>query len=332
MLWQESKPIRYNKAITTLSSYMNKPHTPLTTPGLPQPKATLPSAGELIKKTLLFYKAHWKTIIGIAIPPLILVVFAFLFGQNSPMFIVFGGAAGIAALFARLALFIFVIKEGAEKSVTGAYRDGLRMFFPFVWIIILLLLTTFGGIILFVIPGILLAVWLSVSVFSLFSENKRGIDALALSWHYTKGYWMSVAWRFFVFAVFAWIVAAIFFAPLFLLTNDTDAQNRFQVLNTIADILFFAPLSAIYSYLIYQSLKKAKEGVSFEKDRPNLRKRIIIFIILGIVGILALIAIVGFILFAVILAMFGYFHQDSLAPASFISALGFSPFFQMILK
>lgn len=335
MLWQESKPIRYNKAISILYPYyMNESYTPPSTPGLLQPKATLPSAGELIKKTLLFYKTHWKTIIGIGIPPLIFGVLAFLFQSNSVMFLLFAAVAGIAAFFARLALFIFITKEGTEKSVKSAYQNGLRMFFPFVWISILLLLTTFGGMVVFVIPGVLLAVWLSVSAYALFSENKRGIDALALSWHYTKGYWIAIAWRLFVFAFFILLMTVILFAPMFLFGAQWEAGEQIysQTLNTTANILFFAPLSIIYSYLIFQSLKKAKEGVPSEKDCIDLRKRIIIFMILGVIGILALIAIFGFIFLVLILAPSGYFHQDSLAPSSLVSALSFSPFFQILLR
>jgi len=158
----------------------------------------LSSVSRIFSDTYEFYKTHWRLIGQILVVPLVFYLLLFLKVILPPLVLaIFSLVAGIVLFLARLALFSVAV-EGETLATTfkRAYQRGFSRILPFIWLSILLSLAFFGGLVLFFVPGLLLAVWLSVSAFVLFNEDKRGLAALAASWHYVKGYWLAVFWRF----------------------------------------------------------------------------------------------------------------------------------------
>src|SRR3989344_3942724 len=138
----------------------------------------LPSGTKLFVTSLSFYLSHWPMIVGVSLIPVLFAALPVVFGDESAdlgigTVLIFGLAVAVRFL-ARLALFDAVVEDGApEGGVVGAYLKGIRKLWPFAIVGGLVSLATLGGFFLFVIPGALLAVWLSLSLYALFAENRR---------------------------------------------------------------------------------------------------------------------------------------------------------------
>lgn len=122
---------------------------------------------------------------------------------------------------------------------------------------LLVLLISVGGIVLFFIPLIILIVPLAFVGIVLVIENSSGLQAVFKSWGYIKGYWKAIFWRLFLLNL------PITFAilPLF-----TLGKEYLPILTSIQIALesFIFPFEFIVLVKIYQNLKILKQGESVE--------------------------------------------------------------------
>lgn len=271
------------------------------------PQYFLPSASKLFGWTFSFYKQRLSLIVGISAAPFLLGLTQILVGKDLSV-----GLVLVLAIFtfavsflSRLALFDAVAEEG--QSVGGAYKKSLQMLIPFIWVSGLVALATLGGFFLLVIPGILLSIWLSLSLYVLFAENRRGTSALVASWHYVKGYWGAIFWRFLFFGIvillISLVVAFVTSGPIILTALKSGVKPEVslslfsQLFNLVFNNFLILPLSIIYSYGVYRSLKEIKVSVPLESDEQKIKKNITIFSVIGIIGLIAMIiAFAGFLL------------------------------------
>lgn len=288
-------------------------------------KLPLPPARKILKEAISFYRRHWHIIIGVVIVPLILNISLSLAGKNgSPILLIL--SAIIVFIFnfiSYYALMVAVTETGLaespqpglisapekEKTAGGvlraynlsAYKKALKLFIPLSWVNGLAALAIIGGFFSLIVPAALLSVWLSFSLYVFLAENRRGLTALAASWYYVKGYWSSVFWRFLVFDLIFlglfFVVGLIIAGPMIFYALKTGAKPQIspidELLTSFLNNLIFNPLLIIYSFLIYQSLKEAKAGISFEAEEPKIKKNIKIFLGIGIAGIVILLIIAG---------------------------------------
>lgn len=134
---------------------------------------------------------------------------------------------------------------------------------------------------MFVIPGIMFLIWLILSDYVLFAEGRKGISALTASWYYVAGYWKSVFWHF----LFLFFVSSI-------ISIVQIVSSNLIILNFFCLILFyflFIPISTIYFYRIYNSLRQIKKTPVTEIDEQKFRRNIIIFALMGIIGLIRII-------------------------------------------
>lgn len=272
---------------------------------LQTPLSSLPGASKLFSWAFSFYKQHFSVIAGISVIPFLFSFVQIFAGKSLSvgLVLVLAILTFVVSFLSRLALFGAVAGEG--QSVGGAYKKSLTMFFPFIWVSGLVTLATLGGFFLFIIPGILLLIWLSLSLYVLFAENRRGTSALVASWHYVKGYSGAIFWR----GLFLGIIILLVSLALAFLTSGPTILTAFksgvkpevplfsQILNLIFNNFLIIPISIIYSYGIYRSLKEIKTSVPLESDEQKIKKNITIFSVVGIIGIIAIIALSGFLLF-----------------------------------
>lgn len=308
--------------------------SPSAIPSSPLPQ--LPSAGTLLAETFKFYRSHWYIIGGIALIPSLFFILSFLLDVVSPPFaIIFYLVFFVVQFFSRLALFIAVAQQGQPLGgIWGAFSRGFTIFGPFVWVSFLVSLVSFGGFLLFIIPGIFLSIMLSLSMYILVSENSRGFSALVASWSYVKGYWGAVFIRFIAFLLCVFVLIIIFgllivgveFANLF---SGAVPQPSFigQFLNLILGDLILTPLGIIYMYFIYGSLQQAKAAVPLDVDREKIKKSLFIFMGISILFFVVILGIVGFSFFS---GFSNVFSLPGITPSLFAS-FGFSPFVDFIL-
>lgn len=169
---------------------------------------SLPSAGALLQEALSLYVKRFSIFMGITmltLAPLALVValpfvavlgtgMVFLLAVLLVLFVAIGSAWGQIAL-------IYAIKDTEERiGIMESYRRGWGKILSYWWMSFLTSIIIFGGLFLFVIPGIIFSVWFSLGIFVLIAEDRKGMDALLKSREYVRGRWGSVFWRFLVAA------------------------------------------------------------------------------------------------------------------------------------
>jgi flagellar biogenesis protein FliO len=268
------------------------------------PQYSLPSVSKLFGWTFSFYKQRLSLIAGISAVPFLFGLAQMLVGKSLSvgLVLILAILTFVVSFLSRLALFDAVAEEG--QSVSGAYKKSLQMLIPFIWVSGLVTLATLGGFFLLVIPGILLSIRLSLSLYVLFAENRRGTSALVASWHYVKGYWGAIFRRFLFFGIvlliISLVVAFVTSGPTILTALKSGVEPEVSLFSQLFNLIFnnflILPLSIIYSYGVYRSLKEIKASVPLESDEQKIKKNIAIFSVIGIVGLIAIIAFAGFLL------------------------------------
>ena len=195
----------------------------------------------------------------------------------------------ILFLIPTVAAVVFSISKGT--GVFDSFRQGIRLFFPLLWVGILLEFVAMGGVIMFIIPALMMMIWFSLSIFTLVIENKRGLNALLQSHEYVRGYWWAIFGRLL-------LVYAIIFVPIFVLQLLVSLALG-KTAGTIAYFLLtilLTPFSLAYCYKIYKSLTTLKPTLATTtptSGRGFLIASGILGLLIPIIGIVAAIVLVA---------------------------------------
>ncbi|HET8624774.1 MAG TPA: hypothetical protein VFM14_14515 [Gemmatimonadales bacterium] len=154
------------------------------------------SIGEILDTSFQLYRRYFVTLATIGVlctaVPLMMDVYIEASGGRIAHL---GMALFSAVLLMTLnsvatAATVFVVSEGYLGREAGA-GDALQFAAPFVWRLILAqvanFLLTFVGTLLFIIPGLIVLVGLSLTPPALVVENLSSTGALGRSWRLTKG-------------------------------------------------------------------------------------------------------------------------------------------------
>lgn len=282
--------------------------------------ADLPSAFALIQQSLSFVQTHARGLLaiwgvyvaGLLIPAGALGLagfFAWYSGVVVPetlslLFIVTGGVYLLFVLIwsvvAGNALAYFVVKNGfMEGGVRGIFRIGLRFVVPGAWVSLLMMVSVFGGFILFAVPGIFLWVVFLCAYSVFLAEGKCGMNALAQSWYYVQGRWWSVFVLQLVWSLLTWVVFFVvsmgitFFASVFF--GEKIGSILEQIVSTILNFIV-SILAWIYYYHIYVALRALKPEPMTEDVEKGMRRKVYIALIIGIFGVIVFISLVVFLM------------------------------------
>jgi hypothetical protein len=252
--------------------------------------------GELFAKSWAQFRERFSVAVQIYLGPLaMLLIGQLLLSHPSAgaalLGLLISFLASIASVVASIAL---IATFGKGTDFSESYRIGFSVFWSMVWVSILVTLSVFGGAVIFLIPGIMLAVQLSFATYSLVLEGKRGMQALAQSREYVKGYWWAYVGRNLLLVLMLFAVMLIIVWPLTILFGSIFGTIFYSIV-----LLAFIPFSIAYHYQIFDNLRRLKPSASEEaaKHTGGFLKA---SVILGIVGI-----ILGIIFFFVAIAIFG---------------------------
>lgn len=149
---------------------------------------------------------------------------------------------------------IYLIKERGQKiGIKKSLKKGWSVLLSFIWIGFLVGLRVFGGSLLFIIPGIIFAVWFAFSEYVLIDEGIKGSKALSRSKELVKGFFGEVLWRLFIIAAIG-IIAGF-------LQESVEEQTALSIIIALITIFFLNPFSTIYSFLLYKNLKRIKTSM-----------------------------------------------------------------------
>lgn len=305
----------------------------------------LPPASKMLGRALSFYAEHWHVILGIALIPILIAGTNILLGEYTPsLAILISVVAVVVGFLARLALLDAIVENGEPTGgVVGAYQKGWHILIPFAWISALMTITTLGGFFLFIVPGVLLSIWLSMSFYAFIIEGQRGVSALTASWHYVKGYWLPVFWRLLFLGIITGVIGLLIYLAAILpsffaaIESGNLGAIKYARLGGFAYALFAnavaSPITVIYAYILYQSLRAAK-GAPPADEQTRLKKIVTIFIVIGIIGLLALLIFAGFFLSRLIPEIIAPDGRPNaaLTPYPIFASLGVSSLLQVFFR
>lgn len=269
-------------------------------------KPTLPGFWLLFKESLRFYRERWRRIVAVSLVAVVPILFNLIqfFPDMTDAInpIIFGLIILIFTIVTSYFYFLaqlFLITDKAGATAGDLFRKSFQALLPFVWVVILVILAILGGTILFIVPGLLLTVWLSLFPYTFAVDGKRGISTLTTSWHYARGYWWGIMWRnmlaLTLFALIAVLISVPFLIPrwFWLIKNGTDAFAFpifpvliwvGKVVQNLATAFIVTPLTLVFNFLVYRSLKDIKGETLTVYSKPNLKLWVKIFASVGLVA------------------------------------------------
>jgi len=267
---------------------------------------TLP--GALFKTAWNLYKSNWMLLSGIAVVPAVITILSQLCNLSG------GGLVAVGAVLSLLSFIVNLVMQPTliitvdqlsrgERglSVWPQFRRGFSFFWPFVLVVILVVLVSIGSIGLFVVPGIIVGLYISLYVFAVVLDGKRGYEALTESYQLVYGRWLAVIGRqlylalmFIGFMIVIAIVGIIISVVLVSSVATTGAMIapttavHASPVQTIIGLVFglivngiIVPIFLSYTYGLYMSLKATRP---VNVATATFKKWLVAFTVLGLIG------------------------------------------------
>jgi hypothetical protein len=266
--------------------------------------------GELISSSVTFFKKNWKILVGIpatlficggvAVLLMVLCAVSGLF----PLIIIFSIIYFAVVIVGGLTVYSAMInaihrlstETNPSLTILGQFKFGLKLFWPFLLLMIIVGLVTYGSLALFVIPGIIIAVYTSSSLFTFIVDGKRGFGALLESYSLIKGRWWATFGRI---ALLGLLCFGIVFASellIALVAAILSAMFPSVVASIISVLLLFVveiimiSFAMIYAYKLYINLKNTRlPNVSTSSMKPWIIASLILGIIVALVYVFVVI-------------------------------------------
>lgn len=152
-------------------------------------------------------------------------------------------------------------------------KTGLRYFFPLLGIMIIYMIAMMIGLLIFIIPGIFIALGWALALHVKVIEGDSLTGSLSRAWDLSKGYKRWILLMMIIFGVLGGVIGLIFQLPVLFFGNSQTAileggSTSFWVANAIGTGLA-QMVSAALSYVgltaTYLEIRRVKEGVDSDK-------------------------------------------------------------------
>lgn len=214
----------------------------------------------------------------IGIIPAVALLYGLSFFEFNTFFskaLVLGGFAVVAffmMVWMGTALLFSVRDDMEDNGVFGSYRHASKKILTIVWTSILSIFVVFGGATLFLVPGVVAALWLFVVRFVVVVEDDKGMRAIAKSKAYVTGRWWAVFGRIFVMVVATSVILALVDALLSALFGvspfATEKNIPKEILGLVVSMLVGLYMLT-YSYALYTSLRSSRPEISIRAESPS---------------------------------------------------------------
>jgi hypothetical protein len=253
--------------------------------------------GEVLDAAIRLYRRYWKTFM--AIVAVVIVPFTVLegifqrlvthpFEINGRVYILPGDQGPLAAVNASFAAASFLlitplltaaIVQAVGDSYMGEVPDVGRAFQTAtarLWSVLLVVflsgLAAAGGLLLFIVPGIIIYTRFLFSPSVVVLEGTRGTDAMRRSWRLVKGRTGMVFATAFLAGLLAGVVAVILSIPAGLASQFwTEGWIVRVILVSIAQVIV-TPFTTIVPVLLYFDMRVRKEGLDLAIMARELRR------------------------------------------------------------
>ncbi|MEA2064852.1 MAG: hypothetical protein U9O66_00965 [Patescibacteria group bacterium] len=245
-------------------------------------KKKITSPSDLLKKSLEIYQQKFWKFVGMNCVPILgflplaivlgLFAIATIVFQNSANTIMVSiiniilGLLGIISVLvaiyigtiSQIGLLVLLKNFSSEQKIKEAFKEAMNYFWSYVVIGAITAIFVILWSLLFIIPGIIFAVYYSFSKYTLIFEGYKSMSALKRSKELIKNYWWAVVGR----QLFVCLILVLF--VLFLSIPELFAEKG-SIANIISQIfsnliyLLISPIVLIYSVLIYKDLVEIKK-------------------------------------------------------------------------
>lgn len=252
---------------------------------------------QMLRSSWDFYKAHWKVLaLIVGTPAIILYLGSFLTLLDSAVASIIGLLVSLIGVIATLIVQPAAIDSirklesdpTTQISIKSQYKYGLGLFWSTIFVMIITLLILAGASMLFVIPGIVVSLYIGFYIFALVLDDKRGFATLTESYALVKGRWWPVLGRMCVLILISLASSLVtaglgfIFRKVFGLGLESTAYLGFSSIVNIVFYVFLTPLLMIYTYKVYNWLKTTR---SAEVPTAGMKKWLVTFLVIGVVAI-----------------------------------------------
>jgi hypothetical protein len=234
---------------------------------------------EIFKKSWHVFKDNWQVLLKITgwlmIPAVLLGILgmvdqkmgASFIAESVPIYLGLTALSFILGLWVSIVLVRLISHALEQQPVnfsqlkTEAWRDTV----PYLWVMVLVNFFVLLGLVLFIVPGILMAIWFSFASYIFILEGTRGMAAIRQSKALVKGKFWAVVWRFFVpnfiFGLFMVVLIGVPYLLYRAFAPGLDWQTQPWWLNLWQSIITIAgmPLTVGFAIILYKSLKENKQ-------------------------------------------------------------------------
>ncbi|MEA1963052.1 MAG: hypothetical protein U9M94_02310 [Patescibacteria group bacterium] len=197
-------------------------------------------------------------------------------------------------IVSRIGIFILLKDFTPELKVKEAFKQAKPYFWKFIIVSFAVSVFIMLWSLLFIIPGIIFAVYYSFAVWSLIVEEYESTSALKRSKELVKDYWWAVAGRGLAIGLIFWAIILILLVPLFFINEISFFSNIWSFVVQIIQIII-SPIFIVYNYLIFRDLVNIKGKSQIERKKGGvgiviavLAMFIIVCSILAAIALLAL--------------------------------------------
>ena len=216
---------------------------------------------ELFQASWGIFSGNPKLYVGIMLVPAII---SYLLAISEPNFSTAVINVYEWAIYGVFMLVLFVVNllmgialvlalSNQSLSIKAAYSEARKYFWRYILLSILLTVILGLGYLFLIIPGIILTVWFSFSVFVMILENQGPINSLKQSRRYVKGRWWGIFGRLLGLILLTFILSAIVSAVA--AAGAAVLPEYILVLVVLAGNLVIAPITMGYLYALYQDVK-----------------------------------------------------------------------------
>lgn len=228
---------------------------------------TLTNPVDLIKQTWEDYKTHLRTIVTILLVPNILARFIGQMGGHykaapSPFSFLFVIAVTIFSIWSQVTIFMAIVKPSENFTFADWYKKSWKYIWSYCWLLFLSGIIIFSGVLFFVIPGIIVAIWFSMGIYVLMDKHLKGMSVLQYSYELVRGHWFAVLWRCIVSGILTLIASMGISILVKILHFPYETQISGVLIAT-----FVTPFTYMYSFRLYKELKKLKGDHAFAKSK-----------------------------------------------------------------
>lgn len=260
------------------------------------PLIEVPDVGvmALMAQAWVYFKGRWKTLVGIYLlfyVPMFLVggviglmvvmlVAPVYTGQSimpqvtnsiylflGVMILILVGV--VLSFVGQLAMYFGISKKYQGIGVIGAYKKAWGKLGAWWWMMMLAGMAVYGGILLFVIPGILASMYFMMVAFVLVDEDWGGMSGLTKSKFYMKENILFVMGRMIVVSLVLMVVygAVQFIGGLVGYMVGSGNGDLLAGLGGIIVSVVATPYVLSVQYLLFQAVKARKRGETYDSGQ-----------------------------------------------------------------